>query len=173
MTDDALPRRKFLLGAGLAGTAIATGIPGQAEAQPAPPTPAAVAPPATDTEPFVTLTATEAAFIVAAVDTLIPADEFSPSGSDCGVAVFIDRQLGSAWGGGAKMYRAGPFHKGKPEQGYQLSLTPREFFAAVQAMKKPAQLIVGEAYNHFELLETLANPYGLTGRALLRQMQIG
>ncbi len=46
----------------------------------------------------------------------------------------------------------------------------REFFAAVQAMSKPAELIVGEAYNHFELLETLANPYGLTGRAMLRQM---
>ena len=28
------------------------------------------------------------------------------------------------------MYRSGPFHKGKPEQGYQLALTPREFFAA-------------------------------------------
>jgi arylformamidase len=46
----------------------------------------------------------------------------------------------------------------------------REFFAAVQALGKPAELIVGEAYNHFELLETLANPYGLAGRALLRQM---
>jgi gluconate 2-dehydrogenase gamma chain len=78
----------------------------------------------------VTLTAPEAAFIVAAVDTIIPADELSPAGSDCGVAVFIDRQLGSAWGGGAKMYRSGPFHRGKPEQGYQLALTPREFFAA-------------------------------------------
>jgi arylformamidase len=48
----------------------------------------------------------------------------------------------------------------------------REFFAAVQGMGKPAKLIVGEAYNHFELLETLANPYGLMGRAMLRQMQI-
>jgi len=28
------------------------------------------------------------------------------------------------------MYRSGPFHKGKPEQGYQLALTPRQFFAA-------------------------------------------
>jgi gluconate 2-dehydrogenase gamma chain len=28
------------------------------------------------------------------------------------------------------MYRSGPFRKGKPEQGYQLPLTPREFFAA-------------------------------------------
>jgi gluconate 2-dehydrogenase gamma chain len=132
MTDDALPRRRFLLGVGLTGTAIAAGLSERAEAQqqPATPAPAATAPPPADTEPFVTLTASEAAFIVAAVDTLIPADELSPSGSDCGVAVFIDRQLGSAWGGGAKMYRAGPFHKGKPEQGYQLSLTPREFFAA-------------------------------------------
>jgi arylformamidase len=48
----------------------------------------------------------------------------------------------------------------------------REFFAAVQAMGKPVELIVGEAYNHFELLETLANPYGLTGRAMLRQMEL-
>jgi arylformamidase len=46
----------------------------------------------------------------------------------------------------------------------------REVFAAVQALGKPAELIVVEAYNHFELLETMANPYGLTGRAMLRQM---
>jgi arylformamidase len=46
----------------------------------------------------------------------------------------------------------------------------REFFAAVHTAGKPAELIVGEAYNHFELLETLANPYGLTGGAMLRQM---
>jgi gluconate 2-dehydrogenase gamma chain len=43
---------------------------------------------------------------------------------------FVDRQLASAWGGGAKMYRSGPFRKGKPEHGYQLPLSPREFFAA-------------------------------------------
>jgi gluconate 2-dehydrogenase gamma chain len=129
MSDDSVPRRQFLLRAGLAGTALATGLGDHAEAQqPAPAT--APAPSAPDAEPYVNLTAPEAAFIVAAVDTLIPADELSPSGSDCGVAIFIDRQLGSAWGGGAKMYRAGPFQKGKPEQGYQLALTPREFFAA-------------------------------------------
>jgi arylformamidase len=46
----------------------------------------------------------------------------------------------------------------------------KEFFAAVRALSKPVELIVGEAYNHFELLETLANPYGLTGRAMLSQM---
>jgi arylformamidase len=48
----------------------------------------------------------------------------------------------------------------------------QEFFAAVAALGKPAELIVGEGYNHFELLETLANPYGLTGRAMLRQMKL-
>jgi gluconate 2-dehydrogenase gamma chain len=123
--DDKTPiaRRNFLLGA---GTAVAAGLAAPAEAQ-QPKTAPAAAPAAGEPEPFVTLTAPEAAFIVAAVDTLIPADELSPAGSDCGVAVFIDRQLGSAWGGGAKMYRSGPFHKGKPEQGYQLALTPRQY----------------------------------------------
>jgi arylformamidase len=48
----------------------------------------------------------------------------------------------------------------------------QDFFAAVRGLEKPAELIVGEAYNHFELLETLANPYGLTGRAMLRQMAL-
>ena len=128
MSEDAVPRRQFLLGAGLAGTAFAAGIAEPVEAQP-PPTPKAATPPAQE-EPFVTLTAPEAAFITAAVDTLIPADELSPSGSDCGVAIFIDRQLGSAWGGGAKMYRNGPFRKAKPEYGYQLPLTPRQLFTA-------------------------------------------
>jgi len=48
----------------------------------------------------------------------------------------------------------------------------RDFAAAVRAAGKPAELIVGEGYNHFELLETLASPYGLTGRAMLKQMQL-
>ena len=48
----------------------------------------------------------------------------------------------------------------------------RDFAAAVKAARKPVELIVGPAYNHFELLETLANPYGLTGRAMLEQMQL-
>jgi len=47
----------------------------------------------------------------------------------------------------------------------------RDFVAAVKAAGKPAGLIVGAGHNHFELLETLANPYGLMGRAMLEQMQ--
>jgi len=46
----------------------------------------------------------------------------------------------------------------------------RDFAAAVRTAGKPAELIVGDGYNHFEMLETLANPYGLLGRAMLRQM---
>jgi arylformamidase len=46
----------------------------------------------------------------------------------------------------------------------------RDFHAAVQAAGKPAELLIGEGYNHFEMLETLANPYGLLGRAALAQM---
>jgi arylformamidase len=46
----------------------------------------------------------------------------------------------------------------------------REFAAAVEAAGKPVQLLVGENYNHFELPETLGNPYGLLGRAALDLM---
>ena len=49
----------------------------------------------------------------------------------------------------------------------------REFAAAVKAAGKPVQLIVGEGYNHFELPETLGNPFGLIGRVALEQMQLG
>src|SRR3974390_2918246 len=78
MNDRApVARRDFLLGA---GTAVAAGLApasaGSAEQSNAGPAPAA-----TPTEPdaFVTLTAPEVAFIVAAVDTIIPADELSPA----------------------------------------------------------------------------------------------
>ena len=46
----------------------------------------------------------------------------------------------------------------------------RDFAAAVKAAGKPVEVLVGEAYNHFEMLETLGNPYGLLGRAVLAQM---
>ena len=46
----------------------------------------------------------------------------------------------------------------------------REFAAAVEAAGKWVRLVVGEHYNHFELPETLGNPYGLLGRAALDLM---
>ena len=46
----------------------------------------------------------------------------------------------------------------------------REFAAAVKAAGMQVQLLVGEHYNHFELPETLGNPYSLLGRAALDLM---
>jgi arylformamidase len=48
----------------------------------------------------------------------------------------------------------------------------REFAAAVKAAGKPVSLLVGEGDNHFEIHETLGNPYGLLGRAVLEQMKL-
>jgi gluconate 2-dehydrogenase gamma chain len=131
MANSEIPRRSFLAGAGVAGAGAAA----LAATAPAADAKAAAAKAGdTPVETWLVLTAEEAAFFSAVADTMIPADALSPSGSECGVPVFIDRQLASAWGAGARMYRAGPFHPGLPEQGYQLPLTPRDFFAAgVQA----------------------------------------
>jgi arylformamidase len=48
----------------------------------------------------------------------------------------------------------------------------REFAAAVKAAGKSVTSLTGEGYNHFELHETLGNPYGLLGRAALDQMKL-
>jgi arylformamidase len=46
----------------------------------------------------------------------------------------------------------------------------RDFVSAVKARGKQGQLLVAQGYNHFEILETLANPYGMLGRAAVEQM---
>jgi len=48
----------------------------------------------------------------------------------------------------------------------------RDFAAAVKAADKPVTFLVGESYNHFEMLETLATPYGLLGRAAFEMMKL-
>ncbi len=49
----------------------------------------------------------------------------------------------------------------------------REFVAAAQAAGKTVTLLMAQEYNHFEIIETLANPYGLLGRAALAQLTVG
>jgi arylformamidase len=49
----------------------------------------------------------------------------------------------------------------------------RDFAAAVKATGKPVTFLVGEAYNHFEMSETIANPYGLIGYEVLKQWRLG
>ncbi|HZS65238.1 MAG TPA: alpha/beta hydrolase [Xanthobacteraceae bacterium] len=48
----------------------------------------------------------------------------------------------------------------------------RDFHAALVAAGKPATLLVGTAYNHFETQETLASPFGFMGRAALAMMKL-
>src|SRR5205085_5250589 len=126
MADDNIPRRDFLKTAGLGtAAALAGGVPAAAPAEAAAATAAAPEP-----EVWLALTPTEQAFVKAAVDTIVPADELTPSGTDCGLATFIDRQLAGGFGNGARLYRQGPFLPAKGELGYQLALSPREFFRA-------------------------------------------
>jgi arylformamidase len=48
----------------------------------------------------------------------------------------------------------------------------RDFAAAVKAAGKPATLSVMEGYNHFEVMESIGNPYSLFGRAALEIMKL-
>jgi arylformamidase len=48
----------------------------------------------------------------------------------------------------------------------------RDFAAAVKAAGKPVRLIEPAGYNHFEMGESLGNPYGPNGRAALALMKL-
>ena len=48
----------------------------------------------------------------------------------------------------------------------------REFVSKLRVAGKSVEEIVAAQYNHFEILETLANPYGLLGRAALEQIKL-
>jgi gluconate 2-dehydrogenase gamma chain len=92
--------------------------------------PAAGTPPQAAPPVYTFLNPQEVAFLEAAVDTLIPADQSGPGALEAGVLVFIDRQLGGEFGRGDRLYLQGPFAEGTPEQGYQLRMTPAELIQA-------------------------------------------
>jgi arylformamidase len=48
----------------------------------------------------------------------------------------------------------------------------RDFAAAVKAAGKPVEPVEGPHFNHFEMLESLGNPYGPNGRAALALMNL-
>src|SRR5258705_12043083 len=131
-------RRDFLKTVGTVGAtgiAAAVGVDAAAEPQTRPASESGGRVVSDSKEPPVShaytfLTAPEAAFIEAAVDRFIPADDSTPGGTDSGVAAFIDRQLAGAWGSGDRTYMQGPWQKGVPTQGYQSPMTPAEFFRA-------------------------------------------
>lgn len=103
----------------------------------------AVAAPAADSAPagltgYQSFSPDEGAFVEALVNVMCPADGLTPSGVDCGLATFIDRQLAGDFGRGDRLYRAGPWRRGKPQLGYQLPLTPEQFFKAGIAASQAA-----------------------------------
>lgn len=125
MTDERFfnSRRRFLSNALLAAPSLgllgATGL-------------SHVSPPEGDADSHyepIYFTEQEWAFIVAAVDRLIPSDADGPGAVDLNVPVFIDRQMEDAYGHGGYWYMQGPFHpEAPPTLGYQLRFTPRELY---------------------------------------------
>ena len=134
MTDK-LTRRSFFKTVGSA-TAVPTalGVPllGLAEGAAAkdadPDSPAAAPTPDTDAPLYLYFNPEEAAFIEAACERLIPADDTGPGALEAWVPNYLDKQLGGAWGAGERLYRSGPWQQGTPSQGYQLPFTPGELF---------------------------------------------
>ena len=108
----------------LAATTGAVAVAGTAQAEPA----AAATPGKTVPAGYQSLSLDEAAFVEALVNLMCPADHLTPSGVDCGLATYIDRQLAGGFGQGERLYAHGPWKKGKPQFGYQLPLTPEQFF---------------------------------------------
>jgi arylformamidase len=48
----------------------------------------------------------------------------------------------------------------------------RDFAAALKAAGKPVELVEAKDFNHFEMAESLGNPYGPNGRAALAMMKL-
>jgi len=48
-----------------------------------------------------------------------------------------------------------------------------DFAAALAKAGKPVEIIVAKGHNHFEMGESLGNPYGIMGRAALAMMKLG
>jgi len=125
MEKDGFNRRAFLKGAAAGGAAVVTvTLPPAAQAQPQGQAPAA------GSAGYAFLNPDEAAFIEAVVDQMVPADQYTPKGTDLGLSIYIDRALAGGWGKGDRLYMQGPWQQGTPSQGYQLPLTPADLYRA-------------------------------------------
>lgn len=124
--EKALSRRGFIKGSiGAASSVVflrSLSHPGLSEAA------AAEAAPADNYEPKY-FTPQEWAFITAAVERLIPSNEDGPGAVELGVPEFIDRQMDTDYGHGARWYLQGPFHPDADfTLGYQMKYSPREMY---------------------------------------------
>jgi gluconate 2-dehydrogenase gamma chain len=144
MTNPEFGRRDFLKGAVVGGAAAATTsvvTPNTAASAEATPNPSAA-------QGYSFLNIDEAAFVEALVDHMVPADDLTPSGTDLGIAIFIDRALGGAWGKGDRLYMQGPWKQGAPSQGYQLPLTPAQLYrAGIEATNAHCRKTYGKTFD--------------------------
>lgn len=114
---------------------------------------------------YVFFTPSEASFIEALVDHMVPADPFTPKGTDLGINVFIDRALAGSWGKGDRMYMQGPWQVGTPAQGYQSPLLPSQLYrAGIAATNQQCELQYGKT---FDLLDEAQK------EAILKSMDAG
>ncbi len=138
-------RRAFLGGVGVAGAAaLAPAAPAIAQ------TPAQAAPPAAAPHGagYTYLKPQEVLFVEAVVDHMVPKDELTPSGTEIGIATYIDRALAGSWGKGDRLYMQGPWGKGTPNQGYQLPLTPAALYrAAIAGSNAYCRKTFGQAFD--------------------------
>jgi gluconate 2-dehydrogenase gamma chain len=119
-------RRRFIRAAtALTGLAI---LPGSAGAAPESPAPTGSLPTEVPPSIYLALDPDEAAFVEQLVEVMCPADDLTPGGVECGLALFIDRQLAGPFGRGERLYQQGPWRPGRREDGYQLPLTPAQYF---------------------------------------------
>jgi len=157
------PRRGFLkrvavatgsipLAHGLVGGAAVGAVGGPVHAA------ATTRSPTAEVAGYVSLSPEEAAFTEAMVNVMCPADSFTPSGVDCGLAIYIDRQLAGSFGKGAKRYLRGPWALGKPQHGYQLPLTPEQYFkAGLAGVNQASVLRIGRRFD--QLTPVQANAF--------------
>ena len=126
MSETKIGRREFLTSVSVVGAASASVQalgPAAVEAQ----TVSQAAAPA-EAAGYQYLKPVEQAFVEALVDHMIPKDELTGSGTEIGIATYIDRALAGSWGKGDRLYMQGPWQRGTPNQGYQLPLAPAELY---------------------------------------------
>ena len=157
--SEASTRRDFLKGVTALG---ATGLPAVVDAHDPSKPAAAAGMPTTDAPAYQFLSIGEAAFVEAALASLIPADELGPGAREAGVAFFIDRELAGAFGANARNYRQGPWPQGSPEQGSQWQLTPREIYReAIGATNRYCEAQYGRRFDDLGTTEREAVLRGL------------
>jgi gluconate 2-dehydrogenase gamma chain len=91
----------------------------------------------------------EGKVITALAERIFPADDQSPGATDLRVTTYIDGQLASDWGNGARMYRQGPFETpADTGHGWQHDLTPSAAFrAGLAALDTHCQRAFGTSYD--------------------------